>query len=274
MSSAAVASPAASPKPKTAYGPGHFLYHVWVIIALETKKVLKDPAEVVSRSAQPALWLVIFGEAFNNTHAIPTGSANYLSFLAPGILAQSITFVSIFNGLSIIWEKDMGLMQKVLCTPIQRSALVLGKMLAASSRAFIQLLVILAMSLLLGIHFIWTPERILGVVAVTILGATFFSGMSMVLAALVRTRERMMGIGQLATMPLFFASSALYPVSMMPSWLQVFATLNPMSYLVNSLRGLLIDPNYSNFALDAGVLFVATVVILYLATRLYPRLLS
>ena len=246
---------------------------VWAVLQMEGLKLVKDPVEILSRSAQPALWLLIFGEAFDHAHAIPTGNISYLAFLAPGILAQSITFVSIFNGLAIIWEKDMGLMQKILATPIRRGALVLGKMLSASLRSFSQLGVILAMAWMLGIHFEWSLARVLGLLLMTVLGSTFFAGMSMVLAAIVRTRERMMGIGQLVTMPLFFASSALYPVSIMPPWLRLISSFNPMSYLVDALRGLLTDPSYANFPTDAGILALAAFVIWALATRQYPRLL-
>jgi ABC-2 type transport system permease protein len=96
----------------------------------------------------------------------------------------------------------------------------------------------------------------------------------MVIASLVKTRDRMMGIGQLVTMPLFFASSALYPVSIMPPWLQVVARFNPMSYLVDGLRGLLLEPGYTQLLLDGGVLFGSALLIWALATREYPNLLT
>jgi ABC-2 type transport system permease protein len=252
--------------------PG-FAYSVWVIFQLESLKILKDPAEIISRSVQPALWLLLFGQAFNHAAAVDTGGVPYLAYLTPGILAQAITFVSIFNGLSIIWEKDMGLMQKVLSTPITRTALVLGKMLSASTRSFFQLLVVTALALCLGLHFDWTLPRILGLLALMVLGSAFFTGLSMILASIVRTRERMMGIGQLATMPLFFASSALYPVQAMPAWLRGFAMVNPMSFLVNGLRGLMLDPAYMGFGVDAGVLLALGAAALAIATWRYPKLL-
>jgi ABC-2 type transport system permease protein len=252
--------------------PG-FVYSVWVIFQLESLKILKDPAEIISRSVQPALWLLLFGQAFNHAASVDTGGVPYLAFLTPGILAQAITFVSIFNGLSIIWEKDMGLMQKVLSTPITRTALVLGKMLSASTRSFFQLLVVTALALCLGLHFEWTIFRILGLLALMVLGSAFFTGLSMILASIVRTRERMMGIGQLATMPLFFASSALYPVQAMPAWLRDFALVNPMSFLVNGLRGLMLDPAYLGFGTDAGVLLGLSLAALAIATWRYPKLL-
>lgn len=251
-----------------------YFYHMIVIIELETIKMMKDPTEIFSRSLQPVIWLLLFGEAFSRMKAVPEAGGDYLAFLTPGILAQSITFVSIFNGLSIIWERDMGLLQKILTTPIERSALVLGKMLASTVRSLCQLTVVLSLSFCLGIHLQWSIGRVFGLLGFVVLGSAFFSGLSMVIAAIVKTRDRMMGIGQLVTMPLFFASSALYPVSIMPVWLQFVAKANPMSYLVDGLRGLLLDPVYAHGFLDALVLLAATLVIWALATRQYPRLLT
>jgi ABC-2 type transport system permease protein len=246
---------------------------VWVIIQLEALKMVKDPVELASRAFQPVLWLLLFGQALGRAKMIDTGGLSYQAFLAPGILAQSITFVSIFSGLSIIWEKDMGLMQKILSTPISRSALVLAKMLSASVRSFFQLLVILCLALMLGVPLILTPASVAGTMGFMVLGSALFSGLSMVIASVVRTRERMMGIGQLVTMPLFFASSALYPLSAMPPWLQALAVANPMSYLVDGLRGLLLQlPGCSPWA-DAGVLLGVGVTLWAVATWRYPKLL-
>jgi len=251
-----------------------YLWHVWVIFELETRKILKDPTELLSRSMQPTLWLVFFGGAMRNSHTIPTGGVDYLAFLAPGILAQSITFVSIFNGLAIIWEKDMGLLQKILTTPIRHSALVLGKMLASSVRSTSQLLVILLLTLVMGIHLEWSFARAGGVLLMIVLGSAFFTGLSMIIASLVKTRERMMGIGQLVTMPLFFASSALYPVAIMPDWLKAIAYVNPLSRLVDGLRGLMVNPDFNGLSSDVLFLAVASFIALVVAAKLYPRLLS
>lgn len=251
-----------------------YLYHVWVIIELEVLKMAKDPVEVLSRSVQPVLWLLLFGGAFSRLKAVPEAGGDYQAFLTPGILAQAITFVSIFNGLAIIWEKDMGLLQKILTTPIERSALVLGKMLAATAKSLSQLVVVLLVTFLLGIHLQWGWDRALGLLIFVVLGSAFFSGFSMVIAALVKTRDRMMGIGQLVTMPLFFLSSALYPLAILPGWMQAAARANPMSYLVDGLRGLLLEPAYTQWALDGGVLLAFSLVIWALATREYPNLLT
>lgn len=243
------------------------------IVRMETLKIFKDPTEMLSRSLQPVLWLLIYGSAMNRTGFIPTGDLSYLAFLAPGIVAQSITFVSIFNGLSIIWERDMGILQRMMTTPVRRSVLVLGKMLAGSVRSFSQLIVVLALATFMGIELIWSPGRVVGLVILTILGSTFFSGLSMTIASIVRTRERMMGIGQLVTMPLFFASNALYPVSIMPAWLQALSRLNPLTYLVDGLRNLLLYRQPVGIATDLAILVFSTLLVWSVCSVLYPRLL-
>lgn len=253
-----------------------FLYfsHVWTMIQLELMKLRKDPSDLLMRGIQPALWLLIFGQTFSRIRAIPTGGVDYNLFLAPGILAQSITFISIFYGITIIWERDMGLLQKILTTPIRHSAFILGKMLAASLRSVSQALIVLLLSLLLQIHLKINVFNLLGVLFSVILGGAFFTGLSMFIATLMRTRERMMGIGQLITMPLFFSSNALYPLSIMPAWLKVVATLNPMSYLVDSLRILLIPSTAStNLLLDWSVLIIASSLLLFINTLLFKRIL-
>src|ERR1700760_390278 len=172
--------------------------------------------EPTPRENAPRLWLVIFSKTFSKIRAIPTGNVPYLDYLAPGIIAQSALFISIFYGIQIIWERDAGVLTKLLVTPTPRVALVAGKAFAAGIRAIAQ------------------------AVVVVVLGAAFFSTLSVTIAGVVLKRDRLMGIGQAITMPLFFASNALYPVSLMPGWLKVISHVNPLSYEAEALRGLLL----------------------------------
>ncbi len=251
--------------------PVRWITHAATIFEIEARKLTKDPWEMVIRAIQPLLWLTIFGSAFAKVRLLP-GSDDYASFLAPGILAQSVTFAAIFFGITLIWEKDLGLTQKYLASPLARSALVVGKLSAAGLRGIIQGVVILAAAGLLGAHLDLGFGAILGTLAFTVLGAAFFAGLSMGIAALLRTRDRMMGMGQLITLPLFFASNALYPIDLMPDWLKVVALGNPMSYLVDGFRGFLAPVHAAHLGLDAVVLVGATVVMTMIATWLYPRL--
>jgi len=239
---------------------------------VEMQKLQHDRTELVTRMVQPALWLLIFGTTFSKLHVINTGSVSYLAFLAPGILAQSALFISIFYGIQIIWDSDAGVLAKLMVTPAPASALITGKAFAAGVRSVAQVVGVLALAYLMDVGLTMNPLRVLAAMATVMLGAAFFACLSMTLAGLVRSRDRLMGIGQAITMPLFFASNALYPVSVMPGWLRALSVVNPLSYEVDALRALLIGTPLN--PLDIVVLVVAPVIAIATASTLLRRLVA
>ena len=243
------------------------------ILDMEVRKLWHDPLEVFTRAVQPVLWLVIFGKVMAATHAIPTGTLSYEDFLAPGILAQSTMFVAIFFGIALIWERDLGVLNKFLVSPASRAALVTGKAASAGVRALVQGLIVYAVAAALGVDLHLDVLALAGVVAALLIGAALFATFSLVIACLVRTRERFMGLGQLVTMPLFFASNAIYPIAIMPAGLGALARVNPLSYQADALRALMLAHGVSRFGLttDFGVLAGVFVVLVAVAARLYPR---
>ena len=250
-----------------------FIGKTIVIAEVEARKLRHDPTELITRAMQPALWLLVFGQVFTRIRAIPTGNLRYIDFMAPGILAQSVLFISIFYGIAIIWERDLGIVHKFLASPTPRAALVLGKALSAGVRALSQAVIIYVLALLLGVSMQLAPMALAGVVFTVIMGAAFFSTLSLIIACLVKTRERFMGIGQVLTMPLFFASNAIYPIAMMPRWLQVISRINPLTYEVDALRSLMVTGGASSYGIgfDLGILLAATTVLVVIAARLYPN---
>jgi ABC-2 type transport system permease protein len=238
---------------------------------VELEKIRHDRTEIYTRAIQPVLWLLIFGVTFTRIHAIPTGQIPYLDYLAPGIMAQSALFIAIFYGIQIIWDRDAGVLAKLMTTPMPSSALVSGKAFAAGVRAIAQVVVVLVVATLLGVSFDWNPLHLLGTVAAVVLGSVFFSTLSVTIAGLVLTRDRLMGIGQAITMPLFFASNALYPASLMPGWVRAVVVVNPLSYEVNALRGLLLGIPAS-LGVDFAALALASVLGVLTASSLLPRL--
>jgi len=250
-----------------------FVEKTFTIVGLEARKIRHDPTDIFTRAVQPALWLLVFGEVLSRLRAIPTGGRPYLDFLAPGILAQSVLFIAIFSGIAIIWERDLGIVHKFLASPTPRAALVLGKAFAAGVRGLTQATIVYLLAWILGVNVSWNPLNLLGVIAIVILGAACFSTFSLIIACLVKTRERFMGIGQVLTMPLFFASNAIYPILLMPAWLQVIARGNPLTYEVDALRDLMLVNGVSAFGIgtDFAVLIVVTAVLVIIGARLYPR---
>lgn len=255
---------------------GDYVSQMLAIAEAEVRKLRHDPIDLFTRIVQPALWLLIFGQVFARLRDIPTDGVSYRDFLAPGILAQSVLFIAIFYGISTIWERDLGILAMYLVSPAPRSALVLGKSLAAGVRGLAQAAMVYVLSMLLGIHLVLGFSSLLGVVVMIVLSAAIFACFSMIIACLVKTRERFMGISQVLTMPLFFASSAIYPIELMPDWLQHVATLNPLTYQVDALRTLMLPGFRSGFGLleDFAVQAAVFVVLILIAGRLYQTILE
>jgi len=270
---ARAARPSVSPD-AVAVAVADFVRQSLAIARTELLKLRRDPTELLTRAVQPALWLIVFGGVFTRVRAIPTGNLTYLEFMAPGVLAQSVLFSAIFFGIAVIWERDLGIIHKLLVSPAYRGALVMGKAISAGLRGLSQAVIIYLLSLALGIGLQFSLVSVLGVIAVVMLGSALFATFSLIVACLVKTRERFMGIGQVLTMPLFFASNAIYPLAIMPRWLQVVARANPLTYVVDALRGLMIQGGHS--ALGAGTDFAfqaaVFVVLVGIAARLYPGL--
>ncbi len=243
----------------------------YVLAEMEARKLMHDPTELISRAVQPILWLGIFGEALSKVRAIPTQGFTYLQFITPGILTQSVVFVAIFYGLYIIMDRDTGILQKLLVTPTPRIALVWGKMISAGLRGLTMAVVVVIFALILGVKLNISILSILGIILIVMLGAAVFTGLSMIIASIVKTRERFMGIGQVITLPLFFASNAIYPISIMPGWMQVVANINPLSYMVNGLRVFMLTNTFTGIGFDIIVLVLTALVMSVISAWMYPK---
>ncbi len=253
---------------------GNYLMQTWAVAAAEVQKLYHDPLELLTRAVQPVLWLMLFGEVMARVRGVSPGGIPYLDFLAAGILAQSALFVAIFYGISAIWERDLGVLQRYLVSPAPRSALVLGKALSAGVRGLSQAIIVYILALVLGVGVKLDPACMLGVAGAIVIGSALFATLSLIIACIVKTRERFMGIGQVLTMPIFFASNAIYPLSLMPSWLRAVSRINPLTYEVDILRALMLRDGVSDYGLllDFGVLLAATALLTGIAGRMYGRM--
>src|SRR5512136_48967 len=147
-----------------------FFRKTLAVAELEARKMRHDSTDLITRAVQPVLWLLVFGQVFTQSRSIPTGNTPYLDFLTPGILAQSVLFVSIFYGIAVIWERDLGILHKFLVSPTPRAALVLGKGLSAGVRALAQAVIVIALSALLGVKVNWSVSGLSGVALAVVLG--------------------------------------------------------------------------------------------------------
>lgn len=189
----------------------------------------------------------------------PSTSYSYLQFLTPGVLAQSVIFMADFFGINLVWERDPGLLHKLLATPVPRRSIIIGKAFSGGVRSMFQAIVIFILVAIIRVSLNVDPLYVLGVLLIVIPSGMCFSSLSIFLASMLKTRERMMGIGQVITMPLFFASSAIYPVNLMPVWLQIVSRANPLTYIVDALRALLVTSDFSHIWLDVGVMVLSVI---------------
>jgi ABC-2 type transport system permease protein len=274
MSENLATAPARIREPGVFSSVAGYLTQVFAVADAEVRKLRHDPTELFTRALQPAIWLLLFGEVMAQVRGLSTGKGSYLDFLAPGILAQSVLFAAIFYGIAAIWERDLGILHRQMVSPAPRSALVLGKAVSSGIRGLTQAVIVYALAFSLGIRLSFQPLDMIGVAALICLGSALFSTFSLVIACIVKTRDRFMGIGQVLTMPIFFASNAIYPIDLMPAWLKVISTANPLTYEVDGLRDLMLSEGTSSYGLllDFGVLAAVTSLWVAVAARMYPHL--
>lgn len=264
----------ADPAAPAGSAAGAYLRTVGAVAEVEWHRARREPAVLLTRVAQPLLWLLVFGAAVSRVPALAPPGVDYQAFLVPGVIAQSVLFIAIFSGLGIIWERDLGITQRLVVAPVARSAVVLGKALGAGVRAALQVMLVLAVVAVTGIPLRWGVLGVAGALLTVVLGAMFFSCVSMVIASLARSREHFVGVGQLVTLPLFFASTALYPLSVMPGWLRELAEVNPLTSVVELLRRLLLGAGSGRLLLDVTVLVAGTALAVAVVSVAYPRRVS
>jgi ABC-2 type transport system permease protein len=246
-----------------------------VMIELELRRLRHDRTELYFRAVQPVLWIVVFGPVMGSVRGIPTpGNIPYTDFITPGVLIQSTTFMCIFYGLMLVWERDSGILKRLLVTPASRYATVIGRSMASGVRAIFQGLIIVPVALLIGVRFYPNAAYFILAFIIIFFASGGFAAISILVASFMKTRERFMGIGQAITMPLFFASNALYPLQMMPQALQYFSAVNPMSYVVDATRGLMITGDLSNLLVDLAAIAAFDIVMFILASISFKRIIE
>jgi ABC-2 type transport system permease protein len=178
------------------------------------------------------------------------GVADYFSYMAVGMISMIVMFTTMFSGMSIVWDRRLGFLDKVLSTPVSRAAIILSKMLNAALRAMFQATIILALAVLLGLKVsaTFTPLNLLGIYAAVFLLSMGLSALFLALALRSTRQETQMAIVNLINMPLMFASNTFFPIKMMPEWIRAIANVNPVSYLTDALRQLTV------FSLDISAL--------------------
>jgi len=221
------------------------LTDTWYVAKRELIKFLRTKVRVVVTLVQPILWLGLMGnmmgKVFDNPYvAQAMGVSNYMAFMTPGIIIMTVLFGGVFGGISIVWDRRVGYLEKLLAAPIHRGAIPFGKTLAVMIQNGIQVLAIVGIASAFGVRFETGFAGILGLMVVAMFFGAILSSISLSLAASIKTMETLMAIVNFLTMPLMFTSNALFPREAMPNWLAAIARINPVTYAVGPIRELVL----------------------------------
>lgn len=206
----------------------------------EVRTLRHDPVDLLARLVTPVLWLAVFGSVLSYRLVGRIEGASYQQFILPGVLIQNVLFTSIVYGITLKWEADLGILDKILSMPIPRASVVLGKALGTAVRALLQMAVVLALAAGLGVAFNLNPLAILASLAVVSILVIGFTSLSMIVAMGIGSREAFMGLVGIIVFPLFFLSNSLYPLEIMPDWIRTLSEGNPVTYAADFVRVLLV----------------------------------
>jgi ABC-2 type transport system permease protein len=238
------------------------IHALWSLTDRDLRKWYTNPYQLIISLVQPVIWMGLFGKALNFSSFISSGAppaavnqimqsffgtTSYFSYLVCGMLVFIVLFTSAFSGMSVVWDRRFGFMNKALTTPVSRGTIVMGKIMQSVARSIIQAAIVLVIGIALGMETNnLTVAGVAGTFAVIFLVAMGLSGLFVMLSLRSSDWQTQMAIINLLNLPLLFASNALFPVKIMPTWLQDVVKVNPVSYAIDGIRQMLIGATGTN----------------------------
>ncbi|MGE5263115.1 MAG: ABC transporter permease, partial [Acidobacteriota bacterium] len=223
----------------------------WELYKRALLKLMRRPIVLYFSLLQPAIWLLLFGQIFSRMVTLPGasstfGTSNYMAFFAPGVIMMTMLFGAGQTGLGLIQDMDSGFLDKLLTTPINRFAILLGKMGGDLTRMVMQSLLVVLIAVAAGVHI---HTGLLGVFFIVVISGMFgmaLAGINTMIALYTRNTEATFLLGNFVNLPLMFTSTAMMPKSFLPDWMQKIVVINPITYGIEGMRGLIttgFDPN-------------------------------
>ncbi len=231
---------------------------IYVIVAREFKKFIREKSRLLSAIARPLLWLFIVGAGISRLVPRDTG-VPYTQFIFPGIIGMTILFSSIFSSISIIWDKEFGFMKEILVAPVSRFSIVIGKALSGTIVSTIQAIIILALFPIIG--FKLSLLQIISVIFICASVSFCISAFGIVLATFYDSYESFSVIMNFIIMPMFFLSGAMYPVKLLPDILRIVAQLNPLTYGIDAIKYVIFPHDIGHMGPDFSILKSVMVIV-------------
>lgn len=243
---------------------------IYILWLRQIKRYLRSKARMIGSLGQPLLFLVALGFGFGPIYQ-KAGEGSYIQFLGPGVIAMAIIFTAIFTGIEIIWDRQFGFLKETLVAPVSRFQIMIGRTLGGATVATFQGIVVLLISLIVGFR-PGSMIMILPGLVFMFLIALLFTALGTAIASLLEDMHGFQLIMNFLVMPLFFLSGALFPLQGLPKVIGVIASINPLSYGVDGLRGTLVNGARFGLGIDFIVLSAVTVVILSIGSYLFSKI--
>lgn len=243
---------------------------VYILWLRQLKRYFRARSRIVGSIGQPLLFLVALGFGFGPIYA-RAGGGNYIEFLAPGIISMGILFTGVFSGIQIIWDRQFGFLKETLVAPVSRVEIVLGQTAGGATVALLQGVIVFFLAMIAGFR----PHSWLllpGALAFAALIALLFTALGITIASRLEDMQGFQLIMNFIVMPLFFLSGALFPLEGLPGALAATVRLDPLSYGVDGLRGILTGQSHFNLIVDFGVLAVIVAVLVTLGSWTFSRI--
>ncbi len=242
------------------------IYTIWL---RENKRFVRYRSRILTSVVTPLLWLLIFGTGLGSAIRFGGVAGGYKAFIFPGIIGQTVLFTAVFSGVSVIIDRQYGFLKEILVAPISRPSIVFGKALGISTTALIQGLILLLLSFLVGIQM--TPEIFFPSAVVILLISLGLSGLGLLIASFTDSMEGFNLILSFIVLPIFLLSGALFPVTNLPSWLQVAVYLDPLTYGVDALRAIILKTSVLPLYVDVAVVTLFALVMVLLSALMFSR---
>jgi len=243
---------------------------IYILWLRQLKRYFRSKSRIVGTLGQPLLFLVALGFGLGPVFA-KAGQGNYLEFIAPGIVSMSILFTAIFSGIEIIWDRQFGFLKETLVAPIARWQIMVGRTLGGATVAVFQGLIVFILSLFLGFKvetFALIPQMLIFMILIALL----FTALGTAIASILEDMQGFQLIMNFLVMPLFFLSGALFPLQGVPGALQVVASVDPLSYGVDGLRGAITGVFHFGLSIDLLILSLTTTILIGIGTFLFSKI--
>ncbi len=242
---------------------------IYVLWLRDMKRFIRARSRIIGMLMMPIFFLLGLGLGLGSLIHLGTGGS-YFDFIVPGIIGMSLLFTSVFTGSAVLWDRQFGFLKEILVTPNSRTSIVVGRIAGGGTTAILQSILVIAIAMIIGFKIDLTQYTILAVVFMALIAATFI-GLGLTLGSLINDFQGFQLVTSFFTMPLFFLSDSIFPVTSLPAFVKYVIYLNPLTYGVDGLRNTLLGAGTFPIGTDLIAMAISTTIMVYIAVYAFNR---